>query len=199
KPALFLVHGAGGDVLWGYANLATHLGAHQPLYGIRSRGQVGLDEFNNLEEMAAFYVEQVRQFQPKGPYLLGGYCFGGNVAYEMARQFRKAGDDVALVLLLDSAPSNAGHEKMRWWRPGFGISFAKNLAYWLNDFRRLQPVERRRFISRKAKVLGRKIRSKFGSNNHREPVDLEEVIDTSRFPDADLTLWQTHLNALVQH
>src|SRR5205823_10600144 len=44
KPPLFLVHGAGGDVLWGYANLAGHMPADQPIYGIKSRGQAGLEE-----------------------------------------------------------------------------------------------------------------------------------------------------------
>src|SRR4029077_5364539 len=76
KPPLFLVHGAGGDVLWGYANLAAHMRADQPIYGIKSRGQAGLEEFAKLEDMAAYYLQEVRALQPLGPYFLGGYCFG---------------------------------------------------------------------------------------------------------------------------
>src|ERR1043166_4332923 len=85
RPPLFLVHGAGGDVLWGYANLVLHLPAEQPVYGIKSRGQVGLEELSHLPEMAAYYITEIKRVQPVGPYYLGGYCFGGNVAYEMAR------------------------------------------------------------------------------------------------------------------
>src|SRR5262249_44140577 len=58
KPPLFLVHGAGGDVLWGYANLAHYTDPAQPIFGMQS---VGDREFATLEDMAAYYVEQVRE------------------------------------------------------------------------------------------------------------------------------------------
>src|SRR5262249_46214139 len=112
KPALFLVHGAGGDVLWGYANLAKYLPADQPVYGIKSRGQAGLEECAQLEEMALHYLKEIRAFQPEGPYYLGGYCFGGNVAYEIARQLEAQGQSVGSLLLLDSSPANAGYERI---------------------------------------------------------------------------------------
>ena len=134
KPPLYLVHGAGGDVLWGYANLVAHMDPEQPIYALKSRGQAGLEEFDRLEDMAAYYVEVVRAHQPEGPYYLGGYCFGGNVAYEMARQIQAQGGQVALLALLDSAPANAGYETVQWWRPEFIGLFARNLYYWLQDF-----------------------------------------------------------------
>ena len=84
KPPLFLVHGAGGGMFWGYANLARCLGEDQPVYGFKSRGLDGLEEFDTIEDMAAHYIADLRARQPHGPYYLGGYCFGGNVAYEMA-------------------------------------------------------------------------------------------------------------------
>ena len=70
-------------MLWGYANLAHHTDPDLPIYGIQACGE---EEFSTLEDMATHYVEKVRAFQPVGPYYLGGYCFGGNVAQEMARQ-----------------------------------------------------------------------------------------------------------------
>lgn len=199
KPPLFLVHGAGGDVLWGYANLAAHLGPDQPVYGLKSRGQTGLEEFSSLEEMAAGYLAAVREFQPEGPYYLGGYCFGGNVAYEMARQLQSQGETVALVALLDSAPSNAGYERVRWWRPEFPARFARNLYFWTKDFAALQPAERHRFVARKARAVGRKLKRGFRSRHNGPVVDLEEVIDLSQFPEKELRLWQIHLDALVNH
>jgi amino acid adenylation domain-containing protein/FkbH-like protein len=200
KPPLFLVHGAGGDVLWGYANLAAHLGPDRPVYGIKSRALNSGEEFATLEEMAAYYVRQVRRIQRKGPYYLGGYCFGGNVAYEMARQLRAAGEEIALVALLDAAPANGGYERMQWWRPGFAIKFAINFRYWLEDFLKTNPRDRREFVSRKARAWRRKIARKFfRSGTGPEQVDLEEVIDLTKFPQHELRLWQLHLNAAVVH
>lgn len=199
KPPLILVHGAGGDVLWGYANLAGHLGADQPVYGIKSRGQAGLEEFRELEEMAKCYVQEVRAFQPEGPYFLGGYCFGGNVAYEMARQLRALGQQVPLVLLLDSSPSNAGYETVPWWQPPYWFRFARNLAYWASDFAALKPQERFTFVNRKARAFGRKLKKILRKPVSSDPVDLEEVIDPGHFPEHELKLWQAHLNALVNH
>ena len=165
RPPLFLVHGVGGDVLWGYANLARHTHPDQPIYGIKSRGQVGLDEYDRIEDMARYYLEQVRTFQPRGPYYLGGYCLGGNIAYEMARQLREQGESAALVALIDAFPANAGYERMPWWRPTYPFRFAVNFSYWLKDFIHLPSDEYRRFVSRKARAFGRKILTKLGRRN----------------------------------
>jgi uncharacterized protein (TIGR02246 family) len=59
----------------------------------------------SIEEMAARYVDAIRQAQPKGPYLLGGFSFGGVIATEMARKLKQQGQDVAHLLLLDVIPS----------------------------------------------------------------------------------------------
>ena len=51
--------------------------------------------------MAEAYVHDMRSRQPSGPYAIGGYCFGGNVAYEMARVLEGMGETVDLLLLID--------------------------------------------------------------------------------------------------
>jgi thioesterase domain-containing protein len=58
--------------------------------------------------MAALYIEEIRRVQPAGPYRLGGWSLGGVIAFEMARQLAAAGEEVALLALLDSSPSIAG-------------------------------------------------------------------------------------------
>jgi thioesterase domain-containing protein len=195
KPPLFLVHGAGGDILWGYANLSAHMPDDQPIYGIKSSGQAGREEFTRIEDMAACYVRELRAFQPKGPYYLGGYCFGGNVAYEMARQLHVAGEKVVFVALLDSAPANAGYEKIRWWAPSYALRFGRNLYYWLWDFAQQTSQERRQFIVRKLRILARKFKQRHAPRS----VDLEAVIDISHFPENELRLWRIHLQALIDH
>src|SRR5207244_10359983 len=82
KPPLILVHGAGGGILWGYANLAPHLGADQPVYAIEPKAAP--EETPTVQDLASRYITELRSLQPQGPYQLGGYCFGGYVAYEMA-------------------------------------------------------------------------------------------------------------------
>ncbi len=181
KPPLFFVHGAGGGMFWGYVNLARRLGQDQPVYGLSSRGLDRRPEFGTIEEMAAQYIRDLRIIQPRGPYHLGGYCFGGNVAYEMARQLVAAGEQVALLALLDSAPANAGYETVQWWRPEFFYRFSCNLYYWLRDFRAVEPRDRRRFMARKLRTFGRKVIRWAKGAAEGDTVDLEEVIDPAQF------------------
>jgi thioesterase domain-containing protein len=104
RPPLFCVHPAGGDVLC-FAALARHLGPDQPFYGFQSRGLTGSEPpLARIEDMAAHYIEEMRRAQPQGPYRLGGWSLGGVVAFEMARQLRERGDEVALLAILDSVP-----------------------------------------------------------------------------------------------
>src|SRR5271169_4879378 len=85
KPPFFCVHGGAGSTLFLH-QLAGHLGADQPFYGIEPEGMDGrCFQRTTVEEMAENYLSEVRKVQPTGPYFLGGYCFGGLVAFEMAR------------------------------------------------------------------------------------------------------------------
>ena len=101
--------------------------------------------------------------------------------------------------MIDASPSNAGYERILWWRPSFHYRFARNLLCWFKDFvTLLNPQEQRRFIIRKSRVLWRKLAAKFRGSN-RTDVDLDEIIDVNHFPDSELKFWQIHLNALVAH
>ncbi len=98
----FCVHPAGGAVLC-YADLARHLGSDQPFYSLQAQGLTpGQQPQERIEEIAHFYLQAVRTLQPKGPYLLGGWSFGGLVAYEMAQQLQALGQPVGLLALLDT-------------------------------------------------------------------------------------------------
>jgi non-ribosomal peptide synthase protein (TIGR01720 family) len=107
---LFCVHPLGGEVLC-YYQLARHLGTAQPVYGLQGRPLEDLDAKRRvtIEETAAEYLEAVRSLQPAGPYLLAGWSFGAIVAFEMARQLNRAGDEVALLAILDQ-PVSPGDE-----------------------------------------------------------------------------------------
>ncbi|HET6178196.1 MAG TPA: amino acid adenylation domain-containing protein [Candidatus Sulfotelmatobacter sp.] len=104
KPPLFLAHGAGGTVII-YRDLARHLGPDQPVYGLQAQGLDGSQTcLSRVEDMASHYLKAIRTIQPEGPYFLGGLSFGGTVAFEMARQLRAQGEEVALLALFDTFP-----------------------------------------------------------------------------------------------
>jgi amino acid adenylation domain-containing protein len=100
---LFLVHAGGGHVAC-YAGLAALMGPDQPVYAFQARGlDDGLPPLQGVEAMAAHYVEGLRRVQPRGPYRLGGWSYGGIAAFQMALQLHAAGEDVELLALLDTA------------------------------------------------------------------------------------------------
>ncbi|HWS55173.1 MAG TPA: amino acid adenylation domain-containing protein, partial [Pyrinomonadaceae bacterium] len=105
RRPFFCVHPGGGEVLC-YHHLARRLGADRPFYGLQAPSLVevaeGADNFGRIEDRAAAYVQAVRAAQPEGPYLLGGWSFGGVVAFEMARQLREAGEEVGTLALFDT-------------------------------------------------------------------------------------------------
>lgn|ERR1700728_296995 len=102
RPPFFCVHGAGGNVLI-YRELSQNLGSDQPFYGLQSQGLDGANPpLTKIEDMAALYKKAIRRRQPHGPYLLGGYCGGGLIAFEIAQQLRSEGEEIALLALLDT-------------------------------------------------------------------------------------------------
>jgi len=101
-PPLFCIHAGGANVLI-YRPLARHLGTEQPVYALQARGLDGLMEpLTRVEEMASYYLKEIRSLQPEGPYHLLGASFGGLVAFEMAHQLNAQGQQVALLAMLNT-------------------------------------------------------------------------------------------------
>jgi acyl transferase domain-containing protein/thioesterase domain-containing protein len=102
RPAFFCVHPDTG-IVYCYTELARQLGSAQPFYGLQAPALVGAaEESTSIEALAARYVAAIRAAQPGGPYHLGGWSFGGLVAFEMARQLQAQGAEVGLLALLDT-------------------------------------------------------------------------------------------------
>ncbi len=102
QPFFYLHGDYMGGAFYCY-NLARSIGADQPFYALDPYQFSGLRVVPTMEKMAAEYLQVMRTVQPEGPYLLGGFCNGGLMAYEMARQLRVADQEVALLLLIDPA------------------------------------------------------------------------------------------------
>ncbi|MEH2003485.1 MAG: amino acid adenylation domain-containing protein [Nostoc sp.] len=123
KPPFFCIHGLGGEVLC-FRELALHLGLDQPFYGLQPKELDGEKPFyTRVEDMATHYIQEIQTLQPNGAYFLGGYSFGGIVAFEMARQLQEQGQLVGILVLLDSC------------RPGYSwrASFLKRIFLHLNN------------------------------------------------------------------
>jgi amino acid adenylation domain-containing protein len=142
QPPVFFVHPAGGNIIC-YVALARHLGVEQPFYGLQARGLDGRDEpFTRLEDMAAYYIDAVRRVQPNGPYLLGGWSLGGVIAYEMARQMRELGEEIALLALLDSPAPVRPLEESDEVKLLAGLAADLALPISEEHLRQLEPDER---------------------------------------------------------
>jgi len=194
KPPLFFVHGVGGGMFWGYTNLSKYLGADQPVFAFKSRGMDGLEEFGTIEEMAAQYVADLRTFQPHGPYQLGGYCFGGNVVYEMARQLQAQGEKISLLAIIDCAPPNCSYAHFRF-TPKSCLKFLINMGYWAGCFRQMNRRQRRDVLIWKIKALKKRIGRLFRPSK----IDVEEIVDLAAQPADRRKLWEAHVRALMVH
>ena len=125
KPPFFCVHPIFGTV-FPYYELAHSLGLEQPFYGLQPLGVDGQHPpLTCIEDMAAYYIKALRTVQPQGPYFIGGWSFGGLVAFEMAQQLVASGQEVSLLAILDtSSPTN----KPDFWN-GYKFLFTTTLRY----------------------------------------------------------------------
>jgi thioesterase domain-containing protein len=150
---LFLVHDGFGETLL-YLHLAKRLPAKISVYGIEPKRLTGIPlAHTSVEDMAAFYVDQIRKLQPKGPYLIGGLCAGGVIAHAMAACLKEKGEQVQMVVLLDSAMPKARKRSRR--ALGHRLSRLEDAA---KQAYRSDSARRVRWMSI-ASVVARKVRN----------------------------------------
>jgi acetoacetyl-CoA synthetase len=102
-PPIFIAHGLSGSVQ--FFELASRIQTAQPVYAIQAKGIDGMEEpLERIEDMAGYYLDSIRELQPRGPYVLIGYSFGGLVAFEMAQRLSDQGETIALLTLVDAYP-----------------------------------------------------------------------------------------------
>ncbi|MEL7144094.1 MAG: amino acid adenylation domain-containing protein, partial [Cyanobacteria bacterium J06573_11] len=89
EQPLFLIHEADGDISL-YGHLASSLGNNRAIYAVKPRARNGFPmAYSRIEDIAADYRQQIQSVQPHGPYLLGGLCIGGVLAFEIALQLEE--------------------------------------------------------------------------------------------------------------
>jgi thioesterase domain-containing protein len=107
KTPLFWIHGDSGN-----ASFPDYLDPDQPVYGLEHQSQDGVPaQYTTVETIAEYYLQQIRQIQSQGPYIVGGFSFGGTIAFEVAQRLTAQGERIDLLAMLDSAfPSSDEHE-----------------------------------------------------------------------------------------
>jgi thioesterase domain-containing protein len=101
RPPFFIVSGYRTDV-FNMLPLARQLDPEQPVFGVQPPGLDGSQPLASIEALGRFQVEQIRRYRPQGPYLIGGHCSGGTIAFEVAQQLTAAGQEVPLLALIGS-------------------------------------------------------------------------------------------------
>lgn len=108
RAPLFAIPGHNGDVFC-YRALARCLGDERPFFGLEPPGLDGFEEpLGDVAQLAAYFAAQIRAFQGDAPCIVAGYCAGGTVALELARQLQQGGTVVHYVALF-GAPFPTGY------------------------------------------------------------------------------------------
>ena len=150
EPPVFIASGLGGG-LAEFVRLTRYMRATNPMYGLQPKGIEGFDQpCERIEEMADFYLDAVRKIHPHKRYILVGYSLGGLVTLEMARRLTANGQNVALLVMVDSYP----------------------------DIRTLPPVQFLRLLSRRMKRRLAKVGKRGRAGDHLAGLQSRDVIST---------------------
>ncbi|MEV5934720.1 amino acid adenylation domain-containing protein [Streptomyces sp. NPDC052079] len=142
---LFLFHPFGGTVFC-YVELTRHLPTGRGVLAVEAPGIETVGEAEvSVEGMAARYIEYLKEIQPAGPYALGGWCFGGVIAYEVAGQLRAAGEEIELLAAIDSRapieeniPETADDATiLSWFARDLAVPYGKTLDIPAEELRAL--------------------------------------------------------------
>jgi thioesterase domain-containing protein/acyl carrier protein len=132
-PAFYCVAPVGGNP-YNYSALAANFGGPGAFYALRPPGISRPEErLPDVPAMARYYLERIREHQPRGPYLLGGFSYGGAVAFEMAQQLVAERRKVGLLAMLDDGPANWKHPQHHP-RPEFARESLANVPFWLHSY-----------------------------------------------------------------
>ena len=98
----FFFHGGSADALT-WARFAQQLGGDRPFYALQRPDLDGSEVIHTtVEALATACIKEMRMVQPAGPYLVGGHCLGGAVAFEIAQQLQAQGEELISVVLIDA-------------------------------------------------------------------------------------------------
>jgi thioesterase domain-containing protein/peptidoglycan/xylan/chitin deacetylase (PgdA/CDA1 family) len=114
-PALFCAHPLVG-LSWCYLAMLPRVDDRYPLYGLQARGLRRPEPLpTTLQEMARDYADHMRRIQPAGPYHLLGWSLGGNIAFAVAEELERRGEEIGLLVILDSTLTDMSTSEIEPW------------------------------------------------------------------------------------
>jgi len=128
QTPIFAFGGHNGDVFC-YRDLAQYLGEDQPFFGLQPPGLDGHREpLGRVEDLAAYFADQIRSFQSRSSYIIVGFCAGGSIAFELARQLVRDGATLSLLALF-GAPFPTAYHRLAQLRKRFAIEAERLLRH----------------------------------------------------------------------
>jgi thioesterase domain-containing protein/acyl carrier protein len=197
KPPFFSIHGVEGGVL-GYRDLAIALGEDQPFLGLQAKGLDGREAHDStVEELAACYIEVMRSWQPTGPYRMGGYCFGGVVAFEMARQLEKVGERVSVLAVFEGSMPDSEDIRVPLLKR-LGV-ICRSLPAWVKDYSGMSPRQLLNRLRTTFHKIWSKIQRHPGEERRMRVEETLDRIDVADLPSRHIELTDAFMNATVQY
>ena len=157
RTPVYGVPGHPGDVFC-FSDLVKRLGDDQPFYGLEPPGLDGRREpMDRVDDLAAYFADQIQAFQPEGPYIIAGYCSGGATAFELARRLVQRGSTVPLLAMFGTPYPAA-------FRPLPRLAF--NLRYWTGRvLLHLREIAKMRSFAACWRYLGERFRARLKAMN----------------------------------
>ncbi|SHO52357.1 non-ribosomal peptide synthetase [Anaerocolumna xylanovorans] len=125
---IFFVHAGSGEV-GVYVELCKYIDSSYYCWAFNAIKSESIAPQNvTVEELAEKYIEKMLKVRPHGPYEIGGWCVGGTIAFEIARQLEARGEKVSHLILINSnAPSRIRKEKVMAFETGSEIRLLKQM------------------------------------------------------------------------
>ena len=161
RTPLFLVvgHNSQDETMLVLSRLISPLGLEQPIYGCRPRWLDGSSSpYQSVQEMARECLDEMRTIQPRGPYLLGGYCSDCSMALEIARLLVQQGEDIKLLAMIDGGRPCA--LRLFLLRMSHAVNYVRNRVKHMMDV--IGKIMRSDRSARK-ELVRQVIRRRFGS------------------------------------
>jgi acyl transferase domain-containing protein/thioesterase domain-containing protein len=150
QTPIFAVGGHNGDV-FAYRALALHLGPDQPFFGLEPPGLAeGSAPLTRIEDIARYFAEQIRSFHPDGPVTIAGFCAGGTIAFELARELLRSGVWIPNLILF-GAPYYSAYPGPWKWRTAQTRDYAGRLSTHARTLRTMPNAARARYVGERAR------------------------------------------------
>ncbi|MDJ0741876.1 MAG: amino acid adenylation domain-containing protein [Xenococcaceae cyanobacterium MO_167.B27] len=143
-------------------DLAKHLPTDLPVYNLTVWTKVERPE-TFVKALAAHYVQEIRKIQPEGEYYIGGYCVGGYVALEIARQLQAQGQKVANLTLIQTKAFDPVYQHYQAILLKFGYKYWLKALNYANRFKKYNSQEKITSIQNILTKVVAKISSKFAA------------------------------------